>query len=411
MLTNFPTPYLGEWWYSVLCRYHVRSGNTRQQTTIKELFPGRVTAAIGSALPNSTIRQLLKQLPQGVLDTADVIQAHTLFSYFTRFRSAEEKKAALSRLCLGETVVITSIRKVSKLSEWSPRYCPRCFEDDRKAYGEAYWHVEHQIPLMALCPLHGCQLVQAEHIKVSHLDYSFYPLDSLTVLPPQERDIRPWELSLAQILHDYYALPMTDAATPGHSNLAMALNNMGYGVIQKSSKHTILDSKRLYNDLCTFYGRGLVEQVFGDENSVCTINRVCKWEMAVPERYALLQCFAGVSSETAFDRTPVKDRYEVQLSDLQRTGVLYGKKQLAESLGITRSQLDILSDKYGIKPFWMTNTAEPKESRKISFRLDGQELVLFKQALEKSGFRYDSHFAKYCVMRGVIGRIKESEKL
>ena len=38
MLTCFPTPYPDEWWYSVLCRYHTRSGNTKQQTTIRELF-------------------------------------------------------------------------------------------------------------------------------------------------------------------------------------------------------------------------------------------------------------------------------------------------------------------------------------------------------------------------------------
>lgn len=33
MLTYFPTPYPGEWWYSVLCRYHVRSGHAKHQTT------------------------------------------------------------------------------------------------------------------------------------------------------------------------------------------------------------------------------------------------------------------------------------------------------------------------------------------------------------------------------------------
>lgn len=398
MLTYFPTPYPGEWWYSVLCRYHVRSGNAKQQTTVRELFPGRMTAAIGSVFPNSTIRQVISQLPSGILDIESVIQEHTLFSYFERFHSFAEKKTVLSRLCLGETVVITSIRKVSKLLEWRPQYCPRCFEEDRQTYGEAYWHVEHQIPLMTCCPVHGCRLMQAEHIQASHLAYTFYPLDGLEPLQQPESAANSWELPLANVLHDYYALPMTAGATPGYSNLALTLSNMGYGVIQKNSRHTILDGKRLYHDLIDFYDSSLVEQVFGGEQSICTINRVCKWEMTSPERYALIQCFANIPSEVVFAPESIKERYEEQLLTLSKTGIRYGKKQLAEQLGITKPQLDILARKYGIKPFWVQNEEKEKGGQNIKFHLDEQELALFKHALAESGFRYDSHFAKHCVL-------------
>lgn len=51
MLTYFPTPYPGEWWYSVLCRYHVRSGRTKHQTTVMELF-GRERVPLSSVFPN-----------------------------------------------------------------------------------------------------------------------------------------------------------------------------------------------------------------------------------------------------------------------------------------------------------------------------------------------------------------------
>lgn len=81
MLTYFPLPYPGEWWYSVLCQYHVCSGNSKHQSTIKELIPGRITAAIGSVYPNSTIRQILSGLPAGLLSVKDVIIKNTLFPY------------------------------------------------------------------------------------------------------------------------------------------------------------------------------------------------------------------------------------------------------------------------------------------------------------------------------------------
>ena len=41
MLTFFPTPYPGEWWYSVLCRYHIRSGRQKVAKTLHELYGAR----------------------------------------------------------------------------------------------------------------------------------------------------------------------------------------------------------------------------------------------------------------------------------------------------------------------------------------------------------------------------------
>lgn len=399
MLTYFPTPYPDEWWYSILCRYHVRSGNAKHQSTVKELFEGKATAAMGSVFPNGTIRQVTSQLPPSFLTAKEVILRHTLFPYYMRFYRQEEKEKVLERLCMGETVVITSIRLFADASKWSPRYCPRCAETDRAAYGEAYWHMEHQIPMMTLCPIHRCRLLPIPSLPVSHLSYTFFPLDAFDLSSEyEEQDASP----LPQILYDYYALPLSSGVTEGYSNLAIALGNMGYEVIQNHSKHTILDAKRLYQDLIRFYGKPLVEQVFGGEQSICTINRICKWEMKAPERYALLQCFAGLDSKVVFGCQPLRSRYEEELHALQKTGVVYGKKQLAERLGVTVSQLDALAKKHSIQPFWTQNGGgETERLRKIRFTLEEQDLLLFKQALETSGYRYDSHFARHCILKHI----------
>lgn len=411
MLSYFPSPYPGEWWYSVLCRYHVRSGNSKQQTTIRELFPGRVTAAIGSVYPNSTIRQVLTQLPPGLLDVRQVIWEHTLFPFFTRCYTLEKKQAVLERLLLGETMVITSVRRLSKCSEWRPRYCPLCVDADRKAYGEAYWHIAHQIPLLTICPQHGCALVPAENIEVGHMDYTFYPLEAEDPFASIDEDVYvpSWQRAVSGILHEYLTLPIDAAATQGYSNLAIALSNMGYGVIQKHSPNTILDGRRLYQDLIGAFGRELIEQVYGGEQSICNYNRLCKWEMVAPERYALLQYVAGIDSRTMFQSKKMKERLEERLLELRGTGVLYGKKQLAASLGVTVSQLDILAEKYHIKPFWtQNNTSHRAPIHKISISLNDEEHALFKNALHKSGYRYDKHFARHCVMEYIKQHDKEA---
>lgn len=39
--------------------------------------------------------------------------------------------------------------------------------------------------------------------------------------------------------------------------------------------------------------------------------------------------------------------------------------------------------------------------RKIGFTLEEQDLLLFKRALEASGYRYDSHFARHCILKHI----------
>lgn len=400
MLTYFPLPYPGEWWYSVLCQYHVCSGNSKHQSTIKELIPGRITAAIGAVYPNSTIRQILSGLPAGLLSVKDVIIKNTLFPYYSRFSSFEKKTAMLEQLCRGETIVITSIRKFTAKSV--PKYCPQCVVEDRSAYGEAYWHIDHQIPLMAICPEHGCSLQSADDIIPTHIDYTFYPLESAyseRSPPVSPSDIFPWQITFSRILADYQRLPLTASASPDYSNLAISLSNMGYGIIQNRSPNTILDAKRLYWDMVETYGREFIELIFGGEASICTINRACKWDIASPERYALLQDFAGITSEEVFSTKPQRDRYEDKLLALQNTSGSYTKKQVQEMLNITAAQLDILTKRYGIEPFWKER--EGGRTKQIHLTLTAEEKQRIAKAAAIHGNGQTAVFAREVLLREV----------
>lgn len=79
MLTYFPSPYPDEWWYSVLCRYHVRSGHSKYATTISELYGGRPMVH-GRLVPGGDCAVILSNLPSGVQSIDDVLQNHTLLA-------------------------------------------------------------------------------------------------------------------------------------------------------------------------------------------------------------------------------------------------------------------------------------------------------------------------------------------
>lgn len=412
MLTYFPTAHPNEWIYSVFCRYHLRAGRQQSQTTIRELFGNRLTAAIGSIFPNNTITGIAAQLPTGQFNARDFMLHHTLFSYYTRCYPLSKKEKLLDQLCQGTTAVITSIRNFGQLP--APRYCPLCAQEDKRIWGEAYWHIEHQIPAMDVCPNHGHPLLSIKGTDATKVRYTFFPLDvSLPAsedLPAGSTPKSSWQLEFSKILYEYATLPLSCAATPGYSNLAIALGNMGYEVIQCRSTHTILDAKRLYHDLIERFGTEIVEKAFGDERSICLLNRVCKWECLTPERYALLQCFAGISSAEMFSSEQRVSVWEEKLRIMGKNGVKYGKKQLCESLGITASQLNILAKKYDITPFWTQNSANASQLHKISIVFDDAEHEQFKRALAQSGFRYDRHFAHHCITEYLTRQLKVKEK-
>lgn len=405
MLTYFPTPYRDEWWYSVLCRYHVQSGHSKQQTTVMELF-GRERVPLSSVFPNSSLRQVCSQLPSEIFPIREMILQHTLFPFYMRCQTLTAKEEMLGKLCRGEMATITGIRRFAEKESWRPRYCPRCAAEEQEQLGEAYWHVDHQIPLMNHCPTHGCCLIPMVNLPMAQLDYTFFPLSSfeLTTPPSCPKDNAPrWQLLLSQILHDYQTLPHTASATEGYSNLAITLSNMGYASQQKASQHTLLNAKRLYCDMTNFFGEPLMTKVFGGEKGVCIINRACKWAVATPERYALLQCFAGLDSATMFSEVRVKNRQEVQLRQLQEADIIYTKKQVQELLGVTASQLEILARKYNIQPFWRQIGGEAGErEHKLSFVLDDKEYGIYKAAFRESGYRFDRHFIKHCLLEYIM---------
>ena len=397
MLTQFPLPYPEEWWYSVLCRYHIRTGNLKHQTTVHELFQGANAAAMGSLFPNRTLSDVFTQLPKGVLNFDELLQDQTLLPYFVRFHQTERKKEIAENVRLGRAMVVSSIWRVDSKRKWKPRYCPVCYQEDQERYGEPYWHTPHQIPGITHCHQHGCRLVAVEQIIPAHMSYTFYPLCAFK-LSAQEIEVEGWPLALSRILYDYWKLPLLIGPTDGYSNLAIRLGNMGYEVIQKKSRHTILDVKRLYRDLSAYYGAQLVSEIVGTDPTVCRINRACKWQGIAPDLYALLQCFAGTSTETVFSAERLSSKFELQLRQLEAEPVVYTKKQILERLDVTASQLEILAKKFGMEPFWRRSQHEDSvPKRKYQFVMEGDQLAQFEQAFAQSGFRYESYFIRYCI--------------
>ena len=163
MFGFFPTPYPDELLYSVVARYHIRSGNKSFRQTHEELFETVDLQADKIVLPNN-LNFLVSQLPQGSqLTVESLIKRNTLYPFFRNFLTPIEIYSFKNLLRSKSSTSISQAAKISdKERNGVLRFCPQCRVEEEQKYGEAYWHRQHQIPGMLACLKHKVPLSNSE---------------------------------------------------------------------------------------------------------------------------------------------------------------------------------------------------------------------------------------------------------
>lgn len=382
MLNFFPAPYPGELWYSVLCRYHMRTGHSKSATTIQELFDGRIHAAMGAFFPNKAIYDILGQLPPELLDMRDIVLNHTMFPYFYRLSPVEKKEQALKELCEGTAVTPTWLWKMDSSTDGMSelRYCPLCRQEDINTYGEPFWHTVHQIPLLSVCPKHKCRLERIPFRRGQVNEKFFLPSTYCKDVEPK-LDIEKYEEPLAKTLSAYLEMAFEISPTAGVNNLIQAFCNKGYMTIMKRF-NIVLDAEMVQESLESFYGPELVRRCFGEKVMPYQLGRLVNWTVLSPERYAMLAAMIGQSPRVTFSPKPISDKIEEKLVKLSSQEVPLTKKDIAAQIGIKTYQLDSLVARYGMEPFWtnymkMANDGVKamNKSIKVYYNKEGKDRV------------------------------------
>jgi hypothetical protein len=160
MIGFFPDPYPDELFYSICARYSRRAGYQSQTYTTYDLFGARILVAI--ALP-SNLNHLISVLPPGHRYTVDqLIDGHTLLPFYAPFLPPE--RVVKVRESMAEdrggkrTHSLAGVLSRGNSRRETFRYCPVCVAEDRRRYGETYWHRAHQAPRVVVCPHHAVWL-------------------------------------------------------------------------------------------------------------------------------------------------------------------------------------------------------------------------------------------------------------
>ena len=179
MLHFFPIPYPDELFYSVVCRYHLRSGNRSFRQTQLDLFDSTGAKQYYLGLPNN-LATLVNKLPLGSSFTINqILEKHSLFPFYRRFLTNREVKRLQELMEGKESKSIAQVAKIPKLKLYYPeylRFCPQCLGEDLPQYGETYWHRNHQVSGIRVCLTHRVGL-ENSRVLVSEMGKGFIPAD------------------------------------------------------------------------------------------------------------------------------------------------------------------------------------------------------------------------------------------
>lgn len=176
MITYMPEIYPDELVYSWFCRYAVNSGNINHKTSIQNLFCKRSDTPSKEFIGN--LNSQSKKIITQMYSLDDLILHHTMFPQYARFVSLNKKIEAFNIL-KQDSQNIHTIFKASPISDnkRTLKFCPCCIEDDRKKYGETYWHREHQIKNNFVCIKHKCFLQDSNVPIKNSSEVSFHPAE------------------------------------------------------------------------------------------------------------------------------------------------------------------------------------------------------------------------------------------
>ncbi|AWH18471.1 hypothetical protein C1922_14775 [Stenotrophomonas sp. ZAC14D2_NAIMI4_7] len=154
MLPNLPLPLPDETLYS-WCHAVQRSSGLGCTLTSSNLF-GKPRAGFRHDFP-AYLDTLTERTAGGLGTAAEIIDRRTLLGFFLRTAEKSEVDAIVHsvRSDVRPHLKLEFGLPASKISAFHPlKSCAECRKSDQSDYGRSYWHWEHQLPSVLICPRH-----------------------------------------------------------------------------------------------------------------------------------------------------------------------------------------------------------------------------------------------------------------
>lgn len=246
MIAFFPELYPDELIYSVIARYHQRSGYELLVSTIDDIYRHRTVRPSFEFL-NAFTQDAVSWLTK-TKSFEDLVLYHSMYPFYAWFLPLDRKQTAFEALCRQEGCW-DNLLSIRKTGDRFFRYCPKCAYEDRKRYGETYWHRSHQIQRLKVCPLHGCYLVDTDIRVAKAQSPSLYDAEGVIPKDYATEDCSSIEFDLAKYVYAVLSSPIRFINSDVGGYLHYKLNNKYVRGVSRDITALYADFQKFYNGM------------------------------------------------------------------------------------------------------------------------------------------------------------------
>lgn len=370
MIAFFPQIYYDEILYSVFARYYDKSGYTSFRDAAQDIFINpklRVEREFIKNLNQDCIAVLEKQM-----GLEDIIEKHTMTPYYTRFYNGERKKRIMQGLKSQKQDCNKLIGVMQNRTTYIRKFrlCPMCSAEDRKKYGECYFHRSHLMWNIAICPQHHCKLYDVDiplDVSSSSTAISAEAMCENVDLNCIYKITNKIEIKYAEYCEELFQIP----GQIDMSSIATYIKHylIGSKYLSSRGEHTYFSV--LYEDMLDFYkDTSIMEPI----NKLHIQRSLMGTRLIFYEMVAIL-VFLNIKVEELYD-LPIEVKSPEQLFDeeiqkLKNDG--WSRNSIAKYYKVATSVIDIALGKNNKGKRMQAN--ECKKSKNIDWEEKDKELL------------------------------------
>lgn len=250
MIKKVPTIYPNESAYSWLARTYAQSGVVFHKCFASEVFAHKNEMIDFNFI--NVFSPSFKKVVSKSIGFRELLLNHTLFKYYARHMKVDERIEAYKEGIKNSGLLAKKMHLPPNRNDYYLRYCPACVEEDRQRYGECYFHIEHQIFELRICPIHRVKLIDTRIQNNKKGDSVFSTLEQLD---PQveacaaygEKDIN---YLISKYIYDVFQRTLSIKNDVLISDYFTSLLNRAQCVDNARTKKNII---KLTNDISDFY--------------------------------------------------------------------------------------------------------------------------------------------------------------
>ncbi len=403
MIGFLPSIYPDELMYSWFCRCFIHSGYPTSKAFLGELLFNRHCNPSKEFMGHLNLE--MEQEIKKIYPMEELVLEHTMFPQYARFIEPESKKNALHRLSddFCDAHHLFSILPRNGRDKYL-KYCPLCMVEDRKIYGETYWHRVHQIRNMSVCTKHRCRLENSSVAAKSSQSFILEPAEIVLEEKEPDGNVDTFELEFASYMEETFQEPVDfEGSVPISAILYSGMENTKY----MKSTGRIRNTKLLADDMRDYF-----KQIcLGEIASIYQIQRTLLGQRTDFSIVTQIAYFLGI---------PIKELLHPELSEEQMKKSQdarcpkentpedwdsYDERMLSEMEQIAKDIYQGNLNGMG-RPEKVTERLLCKYAGIPPHRLENMPRC--REVLERYGERYEEYWARRLVW--AYGKVKEEKE-